>query len=165
MNEREILTNSEKAYEDYVSGMTYKKIAEKYDVSINTVKSWQKRYKWTRSCTTKKGCIKKSVHDLGNILFNEIKTDLLKQLESNGTFGKHYEDLISDYMALWNIKNRLIEDIKERGVSIEWNNGKQHGMKKNDSISELNKTNAQMLKILSELGLKPIPQEDDYDDI
>lgn len=161
MNERESLANSEQAYEDYISGMTYQKIADKYDVSINTVKSWKKRYKWTRSCTTKKGAPKKGVQELGNNLFDEIRSDLLKQLETNGTYGKHYEDLINDYMSMWNIKNRLIEDIRERGVSIEWNNGKQFGMKKNDSISELNKTNAQMLKILSELGLKPVPQEDD----
>ncbi|MCR3760306.1 P27 family phage terminase small subunit [Clostridium felsineum] len=165
MNDRENLANSEKAYEDYISGMTYKRIADKYEVSINTVKSWKKRYKWTRDCTQKKGCSEKSVHKVETILFHEIKEDLLKQLENNGTYGKHYEDLINDYMSMWNIKNRLIVDIKERGVSVEWNNGKQHGMKKNDSISELNKTNAQMLKILSELGLKPIPQEDDFDDI
>lgn len=165
MNERDNLTTSEKAYEDYVSGMAYQKIADKYSVSINTVKSWQKRYKWTRDCTQKKGCKKKSVQELGNNLFDEIKKDLLKQLETNSTYGKHYEDLIEDYMALWNIKNRLIDDIKERGVSVVWNNGKQHGFKKNDSISELNKTNAQMLKILSELGLKPIPQVDDEYDI
>lgn len=165
MNERESLATSEKAYRDYVSGMKYKEIAEKYEVSLNTVKSWQKRYKWKRNCTPNKGCNKKSVQPLGNILYEQIREDLLKQLESNGTFGKHYEDLIDDYMALWDIKNRLIQDIRKRGVSVLWNNGKQEGMKKNDSIPELNKTSAQMLKILSELGLKPIPQEDGYDDI
>ena len=31
------------AYKDYLAGMKYKDIAEKYKVSINTVKSWQKR--------------------------------------------------------------------------------------------------------------------------
>lgn len=36
------------AYEDYLAGMKYKDIAEKYNVSINTVKSWQKRNGWTR---------------------------------------------------------------------------------------------------------------------
>ncbi|WP_066679343.1 P27 family phage terminase small subunit [Clostridium septicum] len=165
MSERDNLTKSEKAYEDYISGMTYQKIADKYSVSINTVKSWQKRYKWIRDCTPKKGCNKNGVQKLGNTLFDKIKEDLLKQLENNGVYGKHFEDLIDDYMALWNIKNRLIDDIKERGVSVVWNNGKQHGYKKNDSISELNKTNAQMLKILSELSLKPTAQSEDYDDI
>ena len=165
MNEIEKLTISEKAYKDYIAGMKYKEISDKYGVSINTVKSWQNRYKWTRDCTPKKGCVENSMHGLGNNLRNEIKEDLLKQLETNGTYGKHYVDLIDDYMALWDIKNRLIEDIKIRGVSVAWNNGKQEGMKKNDSISELNKTNAQMLKLLSELGLKPLPKADDYDDI
>lgn len=163
MSENENLTNYEKAEADYVSGMKYKDIALKYCVSENTVKSWKRRYEWKRNCTTQKGC---SVREMGNKkLYDEIKKDLLKQLDSNGTYGKQYEDLVSDYMELWNIKNNLIADIKERGVAIEWSNGKQHGMKKNDSISELNKTNAQMLKILSELGLKPVPQEDDDYDI
>lgn len=35
----------ELAYEDYQAGMKYKEIAEKYEVSINTVKSWKSR-KW-----------------------------------------------------------------------------------------------------------------------
>ncbi|KZR58729.1 hypothetical protein A3781_14375 [Bacillus badius] len=32
----------------YVKGMKYNDIAEKYEVSINTVKSWEKRYGWNR---------------------------------------------------------------------------------------------------------------------
>ena len=32
-----------KAEADYMSGMKYKDIAEKYNVSLNTVKSWKKR--------------------------------------------------------------------------------------------------------------------------
>ncbi|MGY6209899.1 phage terminase small subunit [Cytobacillus firmus] len=47
------------AEKDYVKGMKYKDIAEKYQVSINTVKSWKKRYGWIRN----KGASKeKSVH-------------------------------------------------------------------------------------------------------
>lgn len=33
---------------DYKKGLKYKEIAEKYDVSLSTVKSWKLRYKWTR---------------------------------------------------------------------------------------------------------------------
>lgn len=36
------------AEKDYVKGMKYKDIAEKYKVSINTVKSWKTRRGWTR---------------------------------------------------------------------------------------------------------------------
>ena len=42
--------NEEKNYilaeSDYVTGMKYKDIAAKYGVSMNTVKSWKKRYAW-----------------------------------------------------------------------------------------------------------------------
>lgn len=38
----------ELAQEDYMQGMKYKELAEKYEVSINTVKSWKTRYKWDR---------------------------------------------------------------------------------------------------------------------
>lgn len=87
----------------------------------------------------------------------DIKKDLIDQLERNGVLGSHFLDLVEDYMSLWDIKNDLIKDIECRGVSIAWSNGGgQGGFKKNDSISELNKTNAQMLKLLNELGLKAV---------
>lgn len=90
---------------------------------------------------------------------------MIDQLERMGIVGDHYLDLINDYMALWDIKNKLIKDIKKRGVTVEYQNGKdQKGTKKNESISELNKTSAQMLKLLSDLGLKPIKQDEDDDD-
>ncbi|MER2458122.1 phage terminase small subunit [Bacillus subtilis] len=47
------------AYKDYVKGMKYKDLAEKYGVSVNTIKSWKLRHGWER----KKGApIEKSVH-------------------------------------------------------------------------------------------------------
>ncbi|MFL2071173.1 phage terminase small subunit [Marinilactibacillus psychrotolerans] len=48
----------EQAEQDYLSGMKYKEIAEKYEVSINTVKSWKQRNGWIRD-GTKKGAHKK----------------------------------------------------------------------------------------------------------
>lgn len=47
------------AYKDYVKGMKYKDLAEKYGVSVNTIKSWKQRHSWER----KKGApSEKSVH-------------------------------------------------------------------------------------------------------
>lgn len=40
--------NYELALLDYQAGMKYKDIAEKYGVTINTVKSWKTRYKWSK---------------------------------------------------------------------------------------------------------------------
>ncbi|WP_041137859.1 phage terminase small subunit [Beduini massiliensis] len=45
--------NWELAYEDYLNGLKYKDIAEKYNVSINTVKSWKTRYWNKKSMHTK----------------------------------------------------------------------------------------------------------------
>ncbi|WP_281659115.1 phage terminase small subunit [Halobacillus sp. Cin3] len=47
------------AEKDYMNGMKYKEIAEKHEVSINTIKSWKRRHEWSRG----KGAPKqKSVH-------------------------------------------------------------------------------------------------------
>ena len=100
-------------------------------------------------------------------LKRDIRQDLIDQLERNGVYGSHYLDLIEDYMELWSIKRKLIIDIKKRGVTTKYQNGpNQWGYKKNDSIAELNKTSAQMLKILADLGLKATDFEaaDDDDD-
>lgn len=85
----------------------------------------------------------------------EIRKDMIKQLKDRNILESHYISLVDDYMELWNIKNLLIADINERGVNVEWNNGGgQSGVKKNDSVNELVRVNAQMLKILSELGIR-----------
>lgn len=42
------MENYQKAEKDYMTGMKYKDIAEKYGTTINTVKSWKKRYAWNR---------------------------------------------------------------------------------------------------------------------
>ena len=49
------MEKSELARKDYEAGMKYKDIATKHGVSINTVKSWQRRHKWSRD---KKGAPK-----------------------------------------------------------------------------------------------------------
>lgn len=83
--------NEEKNYilaeSDYVAGMKYKDIAAKYGVSINTVKSWKKRYAWSRNKKTKstqKGCTqnKKGAHkkeavaeDVSQVVINDGLTD------------------------------------------------------------------------------------------
>lgn len=60
------------AEQDYLLGMKYKDIAEKYDVSINTVKSWKQRNGWSRDGTEKgahksaKGAPKNNQYAKGN---------------------------------------------------------------------------------------------------
>lgn len=61
----------ELAQEDYMQGMKYKELAEKYEVSINTIKSWRKRHGWNRKGVhpnQEKGCTqtKKTGAPIGN---------------------------------------------------------------------------------------------------
>lgn len=49
----------EKAKQDYLEGMKYKDICEKHNLSINTLKSWVKRYGWAEE---KKNYNKKGAH-------------------------------------------------------------------------------------------------------
>lgn len=89
----------------------------------------------------------------------KIRQDLINQLERKGVYGAQYIDLVDDYISLWEIKNSLLADIEERGVVVEWQNGPQRGLKKNESIGELKKVNDAMLKILKALELQPSSQE------
>lgn len=95
----------------------------------------------------------------------QIKQDLTDQLERQGVYGQHFLDLIDDYLALWDTKNALIEDIKKRGVMTKYQNGaNQWGYKKNDSVGNLVKVNKQMLELLKELGLRAADFEADSND-
>ena len=98
-------------------------------------------------------------------LRKEIKEDLLAQLVRNGTGGKCYTDLVDKYMDFWDTEAELIDYIKRRGVVVSYDNGGgQKGVKKNDSIDQRIKVNAQMLKILDSLGIKPNSNYMDGDD-
>lgn len=48
MNEPRAPDVKEQAKQDYLNGMKYKDLAEKYNVSLNTIKSWIKRYNWSK---------------------------------------------------------------------------------------------------------------------
>ena len=68
----------------------------------------------------------------------QSRQDLVDQLERQGVYGRHYLDLVEDYMALWDTKNALISDATKRGVMIKYQNGEnQWGYKKNDSVGNL----------------------------
>lgn len=94
-----------------------------------------------------------------------IKTELMEQLERNGTVGKYYTDLVDDYMELWDAKNLLAADIRKRGAVVDYisNNGTKN-KRKNDSVGELVKVNDRMVKLLDALGIAPVPAGSGLDD-
>ena len=91
----------------------------------------------------------------------KIKENMIDQLIRAGNDKEYYLDLVDDYMDMYATKQLLVEDIKQRGVRVEYDNGGgQKGFKKNDSVEQRLKVNAQMLKLLTELHLTPSDSED-----
>lgn len=108
---------------------------------------------------------KKRLSGVKKKIYNSLK----EQLEINDNYNDYTEDLLQDYLTMYDTKCMLAQDIKDRGVSLEYDNGGgQKGSRNNPSIDLYNRTNAQMLKLLDALGLKPSkmskPSSDGDDD-
>ncbi len=87
-------------------------------------------------------------------LRNKVKKNLIQQLKLRGADIPVFLDLIEDYMSLWDTKELLKEDIRENGVRIKYDNGGgQTGEKENASVQKQVRVNAQMMKLLSQLGI------------
>jgi phage terminase small subunit len=83
-----------------------------------------------------------------------IRCSLLEQLERKNAKEYHFEKLVDDYCELYDIKARLIKDVKENGVTITELNVKGYEVHKaNPAISEIAKISGAMLKILSQLNI------------
>lgn len=63
----------EQAELDYMSGMKYKEIAEKYETSINTIKSWKQRYNWSREKRNSRNTEKECAHKNKKVCTQKIK--------------------------------------------------------------------------------------------
>ena len=100
-----------------------------------------------------------------NMKREDIKDSLTKQLISKGAMVSHFEDLVNDYLAFWDTKNKLQKDISDRGVVYEDLSSVGVKMQKNNtSVNELVKVNRQMLSILKDLGLETSNVQTDDDE-
>ena len=90
----------EQAFRDYQEGMKYKEIAEKYGVSLSTVKSWASRY-WKKGCNleekklqpkgkkvaTKEKSKRAVAEDVGQVLENADLGGLSFGQDADGNWG------------------------------------------------------------------------------
>lgn len=84
----------------------------------------------------------------------KIKDSLIKQLQVKGAKVAHFENLIDDYLFLFDTKNKLQKDIKKRGVSYETTSANGFKItKQNQSVKDLVAVEKQMVALLKELGL------------
>ena len=97
---------------DYKNGMKYKEIADKYEVSLNTVKSWKTRYKWCKDdkkvCTqkSKKVCTQKK---------GAIPQNKSGELNENIDI-KHISEVIEEY----ELEEVIGEDLSEKQKLFCW---------------------------------------------
>lgn len=90
---------------------------------------------------------------------DSIREDLKTQLINQNKFGKHFDDQVEDYLFFIRVKEDLQNDIKINGIRYKAMTGNGYKTDKpNESVQNLVKVNAQMLKILQELDLKE-PEE------
>lgn len=103
--------NWELAYEDYKAGMKRKDIAQKYNVSINTVKSWKQRH-WNK----KEGAPPK--RKKGAPLKNKNASGRTPKKDENQNARKH------GFFAKWLPEevNQIIGEMPEDPLDILWVN-------------------------------------------
>ena len=103
--------NWELAYEDYKAGMKRKDIAQKYNVSINTVKSWKQRH-WNKKegapPKKKKGAPLRNKNASGRT----PKKDENQNAKKHGLFAKWLPDEV----------NQIIGDMPTDPLDILWSN-------------------------------------------
>ena len=93
------MTDAEKriaAKHDYVLGMKYKDIADKYGVSLNTVRSWRTRYGWQRNGVKKDAHIKSK-----NVRTKTPTGAAIEQLNDSDLPDKQKE-FVLEYLRLYN---------------------------------------------------------------
>lgn len=86
----------------------------------------------------------------------QVKESLVSQLKANGADIEVFLGLISDYVTMYDVCEKLKKDIKKRGVIIDAVTAR--GLETsipNPSIKELRDTSKSMLAILKQLGLSP----------
>ena len=84
----------------------------------------------------------------------EIQNSLKKQLQAKGADIDLFNDQIQDYMMLWDLKEKLKDDIIENGLRLNYstaNGGKVE--KDNPSVKQLPMINKQMLMLLKQLDI------------
>lgn len=125
----------------------------------------EKTYKKQKAINKKQKEREKSLEEKINI----IKKDLQEQLFAQNKFGKQFDDMIEDYIFFVKLKEELQYDIQDNGIRYKSMTGNGYTTDKpNESVQNLIKVNAQMLKILQDLELKAPedgPKEGGEDDL
>ncbi|MDO0130438.1 hypothetical protein KLN18_04945 [Clostridioides difficile] len=108
----------EKVKKDYLKGMKQKEISSKYDISLNTLKSWIKRYNWSKekkkgAPINKRGAPFSNKNSVGHGAPKENKN-----AEKFGFFSKYLPEETQDLIQEISIKDKF--DIIWEQITIQY---------------------------------------------
>lgn len=159
------------AEKDYVKGMKYKDIAEKYGVSINTVKSWKKRYGWNRERgapsqksvhTKKRGAPKGNINAKGNSGGAAPRGN--QNAVKHGFFSKYLPEETLEIMESINERSPadlIYDQIQIQYAAIIRAQKIMYVESKGEIIKELKKSKFEVVPSKDEI--KQIPIEEEYE--
>lgn len=150
----------EKVKKDYLKGMKQKEISSKYDISLNTLKSWIKRYNWSKekkkgAPINKRGAPFYNKNSVGHGAPKENKNaekfgffskylpeetqDLINEIKNKDKFDILWEQITIQYAAI--IRAQKIMYVKDKEEMIK--EVKKSKVKTSDRKTEKTSTNSQ----------------------
>ena len=142
------MTNYEKriaAQQDYELGMKYKDIANKYGVSINTVRSWKTRYKWQRNKS------KKDVHINQKDVHPRTPSDAAINQLNNSNLKDKQKAFVLEYLRLFNATQAYINV-----YDVDYSNAKTAGPRLLENVGVQKQIKLIRKAKLKELSIEPL---------
>ena len=96
----------------------------------------------------------------------KVRKSLIDQLEAQNKVTDYCVDMVDTYMMHWRLKERLNQDIEDKGIRITVGTGNGHDKTiANPSVTDLKNETLVMLQILKSLDLQEptlAGSKDDY---
>ncbi|MCM3043233.1 MULTISPECIES: phage terminase small subunit [Bacillus] len=83
------------AKQDYMKGMTYQQLADHYNVSIHTVKSWKRRYGWQRQKTPSK-----QAHLIFHQFLSDETIEIMEKMDGRTSLDIIWDQIQIQYAAI-----------------------------------------------------------------
>ena len=107
--------------QDYLNGIKYKDLAEKYGVTINTIKSWKQRYGWEKVHTNEK-----------SVQAKKCEKRMVKSVEDNSHLTDQQKEFCLYYVQIYNASQAAIR----AGYSLKTSRGIGYNLLQNPAIGE-----------------------------
>lgn len=84
--------------------------------------------------------------------YKDMKNQMIDDLKAAGIHNAYFLDKVDRFMSLWVQSKTLEEDLAERGIRVEYQNGSQRGETDNKSLDRLMKVYDRMDELHRQLG-------------